>query len=111
MNNEEKRAVAMSARMDGDAAVARSLGKKVEVSEMELVAICSMANLGCLSIFAALDGDVGAAADAEMEATLAAIREHFLKDEGDGLKKAVQACVAILGQERLGQYVIRPGKD
>ena len=108
---EERRVRAVAARMDAHAAVARSMGKKVEVSEMELIAICSMANLGTLSVFSALEGDTGETASAEMEATIAAIREHFQKIGYDGLNRAVQACVAILGQDRLARYVIRPGKD
>ena len=105
---DERTRLALAAQMEGESTVLRSLGCKHKVSEMELVTLCNLAYLSCLSVFAsAADDDLSHKTAAERDRLVAAIRKCFGRDENDdGLERLVQACLAILGQDRLGRYLV-----
>lgn len=106
MNEDERKMMAIGAHLEGESALARNCGKKHKISDMELFALCNLAHLGCLSVYSELDGDIGLRAKAERDRFLDTIRSS-LTDDGSGISRLVQCGVAILGQERLGQYVLR----
>jgi hypothetical protein len=105
-DERERKMVALIARLEGQSVALKNTGDLCKVSETELVCLCNMAHLGCLSLFL-LDEGSGAKAGSMHEAFLRAVNEA-LGDPGqaNGLYRLLEACVAILGQDRLGQYVI-----
>lgn len=104
---DERKMIAMDAAMEGESTIIRNIGRKVKVSEMELIALCNVARLGCLSAFSALDGEVGERASAEMDCFLTDLQTFFEKDrKGNGVHRIVQSCVAMLGQERFNKYIV-----
>jgi hypothetical protein len=109
-NDEKRKMLAMSAAMEGNAAIVRSIGAPKKVSEMELIVLCNFARIGLLSVFAELEGKAGDAADRELEQLIEAVRETFARKgcsdgRSDGLMRLSQSCAALLGGERFGKYV------
>ena len=106
MNREEKKLVAIGARVEGDAAVARRLGDKVEVSEMELIILTSMAYYGAISVL--VESEVSDIHEAqELKAELQEAIESKFGHKGElGMGKVVQTVVGMVTQERLGQYLV-----
>jgi hypothetical protein len=104
----DERMVALTAQMEGEAIIVRTIGRKIKVSQMELVALCNFAQLGLLHTFSQLDGEAGAAAATEIDDLEEAIRKAFARrDNADGLARLAQGTVAILGEARLGKYLVR----
>ena len=104
----EREFVGMTARMDGERVIAKNIGGKRKVSEMELVAICTFARVGLLSVFSNLEGETGEQAESEMARLIEQIRIEFGADKNrDGLMLLATTCAAILGGERLGRYVVQ----
>lgn len=99
--------VAMTARMEGESVVVRNIGKKRKVSEMELVALCNLAEFGLLSAFSELDGESGELAARERDRLKKTIHQAFSVDGCDGFNKLSQACVAILRTPRFEKYIFR----
>ena len=112
MNDEhgmnDRKFVRLTAQMDGNRVVANNIGRKVEVSEMELLALCNFADVGLLTVFSSIEGPVGEDARDELEQTLAAINDQF-GDQGqdNGVESLANCCVAILHGARLGKYTLR----
>ena len=103
---DEKRIAAIQAHMDGQQVVVRNIGKKVEVSEMELIILCTFMKLGVLEVYSHLEGDSGRLALDEIRLLKKAIQRKFTKGDFDGLYRLAQSAVAMLDGERLGQYVV-----
>jgi len=87
-----------AARVDG--------GRKIEVSEIELLALCTMAKYGLYRAF----GDLGAgnAYGCRRRAVeiLEAIKELDVPHQPGKTPRLIQTCAAMLGGERLGKYVM-----
>jgi hypothetical protein len=104
---DKQKHIAMTARMDGKRAIAGRIGRKRKVSEMELVALCTFARVGMMSVFSSLEGETGEMAYAELVRLTDAIEETFSEDgKADGLDRLAECCAALLGGERLGKYVV-----
>lgn len=103
----DKRRLRTQARLDGVRSIAERTGKKVEVSEMELIALCNMANLGLYSMFARMDGKHGDSAAKDLEEMVSAARSHFGQGTSmDGLSKLCETIAALLEGDRFGKYTI-----
>ncbi|HEV7298711.1 MAG TPA: hypothetical protein VGN72_05040 [Tepidisphaeraceae bacterium] len=107
MTPKKRMQLAMTAAMEGQQTVVANIGAKVEVSQMELVCLVNFAEVGLMSLFSALDGEAGAAAEADLERTLDAIRQEFGKDGADGLNRLSQSTAALLRGEKFAQYLAR----
>ena len=103
---DEKSWIALTAHMEGQAVIVKNIGRKVKVSQMELVCLCNFAKLGLLSVFCELDDEEGYIAAEETDKLIQAIAEQFSNSKADGLTRLAQSCVAILGEGRLGKYVL-----
>jgi hypothetical protein len=110
MDEAQRKHVAITAHMEGKSVVARNTGKKHKVSEFELVTLCNLAEIGMLTVFAGLDGEMGdnAANCAEKQADV--IRESMQSADGkrDGLMVLTEACAAILRSDRFSRYILQP---
>lgn len=104
MNDREF--ISMTAAMEGDAVVVANIGQKKKVSEMELICLVNFAEIGVMSLFAALDGEEGEAAAKELDQHLDAIRRVFAKRGNDGLNRLSQSITAMLRSERFEKYVV-----
>lgn len=112
MRRKQQKALAISARMEGEEAVLRSIGKKRKVSEMELVTLCTFAQIGLLSVFSGLDDQVGRDASKQYESLIEHVRVEFgSAGDPNGLNRLATSLAAILGGERLGRYVAAPQVD
>jgi len=99
--------IAINAILEGESVVIKNIGNKVKVSQMELMILCNLARLACLMIFSELDGKIGEEAKEETELFIAQIKKQFANETcEDGLHRFIQSCTAILGQDRLGKYII-----
>ncbi len=98
--------VRITAAMEGEAVIMANIGRKVSVSEGELVALCNFAKLGLWAVLSGLDGPTGDAAELGMATLIEAISEEFGSRGQDGLSKLAGSVAAILGQSRLKHYVI-----
>jgi len=110
----ERERVRMEAALEGEAAVVRSIGGHVKVSEMELVVLVNLARLTCLAELAAgpLDPDLAAEAAEMRDECRRTLQRYFHKGSPDnGLQRLMQSCQAMLGSERLGQYVVDAGAE
>lgn len=104
---DERKFIAMTARMDGGRSIAARIGRKKYVSEMELIALCNFARIGLMSVFSELDGEAGTAAAMERELLKNAIQRQFSGETGlDGLNMLAECCTAILAGERFGKYIV-----
>ncbi len=106
---DEKDFQRIQAVMDRESTVVRNRGKKIEVSEMELVILCNLARLNCMDQMAMglTDDDLIAEIEEQAESLIVAIRTRFsTEQQPDGLQKLMQSCVAILQEERLSQYLV-----
>lgn len=108
VKNKRNREAAVAAAMEGACVVLRNIGKKVTVSEMELVILCNMARLACLEDFArTMDGELLIEVIAVLARYRASLKQCFASPENpDGLHRIMQSCAAMLGEERLGRYVV-----
>jgi hypothetical protein len=108
MDDEQRRMIAVTARMEGNAAVVANIGKKILVSEMELICLTNFAEIGLLSIFASLDGEAGEAADADLDGALDAVRRGFARDTADdGLMRLSTSTAALLRGTKFSKYIAR----
>ena len=108
MNEQERKFIALTARMEGESIVVRNIGKKIKVSEMELVVLCNFAEIGLLSLFSGLDGEVGDEAYIKMDSLLEEIRKTFANESNnDGLQRLSKSAVAmLLVQKRFRKYIL-----
>ncbi len=104
MTREEKLMAAVGAKLDGEAAVARELGQKVELSEMEVILLSSMAYLGAMMVIR----EDGTSAEAEelIAETKESIETHLGQPGRPGMNRLAQGVVALLTQDRLSQYIV-----
>lgn len=98
--------VSIQAHMDGQQVVVRNIGKKVKVSEMELIIFCNFTKLAILEIFSELDGQEGLLAREEAQFLKAAINRDFSKKGNDGLSRLANSAVAMVTGERFSRYVV-----
>jgi len=106
----ERNRLRIQASMDGRAAIAKSVGGKFEVSGMELITLCTFAELGLLSLWSSLEGQAGERAQEEEGELLDAIRENFSNGgRFDGLINLSQTCAAMLRSERFHRFVVPYG--
>lgn len=104
---DEKKMIQITAAMEGQSVVVKNIGRKVKVSQMELICLCNFAKLGLLGVFSELDGHAGFQAAEEIDLLRESIRRTFAtKQNPDGLARLGQSCVAILSDLRLAQYII-----
>ena len=107
MDDGRKKMLRVTAEMEGQSVIVRNLGRKVKLSQMELICLCNFAKLGLLDVFSELDGHAGHQAAAEIDLLREAIRRTFAnKVNPDGLARLGQSCVAILSEPRLARYII-----
>jgi len=106
---DERELLRVQATLEGHAAIARRIGPKVAVSEMELIALCNLASLGAYAVLSDLDGEEGDLC----RAAGALLREDIEREfaGAGGLDGLVECVVAILGEQRLGQYVAQPPEE
>lgn len=95
--------VAMTALMDGERVHVANIGRKVKVSEMELIILVNLARVGTLTVFANLDGATGEDAQRALDKHIDNIRHAF--PSKDGLHAFVKSATAMLGGERLGKFL------
>lgn len=109
---DKREFIAMTAKMDGNRVIAESTSRKVKVSEMELIVLCNLAQLGLWSLFSCLDGQSGDDAHQEMTKLVDAIRDELGSGEKpDGIRIISTAGAAILAGERLGKYLVEVPKE
>ncbi|KKN74446.1 hypothetical protein LCGC14_0390660 [marine sediment metagenome] len=106
MDEEERKMVAIGAQLEGLSVSTKNIGKKIVVSEMELIILCSFAKLGFLSDMSEHEDEVGLACKDEKDNLIKAIREAFSDEEVDGMNRLSQGLVAILTSERYEKYVL-----
>jgi len=111
MNSDARKHIQMSAKMDRLAAIVRDTGAQVSVSEMELVCLCSFAQVGMFSLYSCIDGETGEKAGKELDAMIEEIRKTFSIDGEDGLMRLAALTVALLGSEKFSKYDPRPGPE
>jgi hypothetical protein len=102
----EREMVAMTARMDGAASVARRIRKEHLVSDMELIALVNMAQIGLFGICAELLGERGEQAKHEYEQIIATLEVRNVDPGINSLTTIMDCCAAILGQERFQKYLL-----
>lgn len=108
MNQDDQKMIAITARMEGEQTVVSAIGKKVKVSQMELVCLVNFAEIGLMSVFAGLEGAMGDEASADLNKTLQAIRVAFGKNGADdGLSRLSQSAAALLRSEKFSKYLAR----
>lgn len=105
MSMDKKRMLAITAAMEGQQTVLRNIGKKVKVSQMELICLCTFAEIGIMSVFSELEGEAGEKAAAELDALMDAIRKHFAAHGQDGLNRLMRSTVALLRSPKFHQYI------
>jgi hypothetical protein len=101
----DRKELAIAAHMDGELVIVANIGKKVKVSQMELICLVSFAEIGLLSLFSSLDGETGAQAEADLEEHLDAIRKTFSAKGVDGLNRLTTSAAALLRRKKFGQYL------
>lgn len=77
MNERKKKLLRMTASMEGEAVIVANIGKKIELSEMEIICLVNFAEVGVMSVFAAMDGPTGDDAEQSLNAHLDRIRKEF----------------------------------
>ncbi len=106
MDQEKKKFLALNARMEGEAVIVSSIGKQVRLSEMELICLVNLAEMGVLAVFAQLDGPEGDDAARQMNDLAVAIRRAFSKnDKDDGLVRLMTSTSALIRGERFLKYL------
>ena len=104
---DEREMLALTAHMEGESVVVKNIGQKVKVSQMELICLCRFAKLGLLEVFSHLEGESGYLAAEAIDQLTEAIRKRFANERNrDGMARLSQSCVAILSEDRLGQYAV-----
>jgi hypothetical protein len=112
MTDDEKHLV-FEAAMDQEAAFVRDLGPLVTLSSMELTVLVNLARLACLDYLLGELDDVEErnATSAERNDFVACLNAWFTAIDGQsGVVRLVESCVAMLGTERIGPYVV-PSAD
>lgn len=105
MDEADRRHLAISARMEGLSAIARNIGKKRKVSEMELIALCTFAEIGMLHVFELTGATETAAAADDIRSIIEGIRSRF--GESGGLPNFVNCVGATLRNPRFSRYIVR----
>jgi len=108
MGMDQRKMLVISAQMEGEAVVIRNIGRKVKVSEMELIALCNLAELGCFLALGRECTEIDAVRQTEsriMEFT-ETLRRFFGKDNDNGLRRITQACCSLLRDERFQKYIV-----
>lgn len=108
MTPEHRKHIQTSAKMDRLSAVVRDIGEKIEVSEMELVCLCSFAQVGLFFLYSQIEGEKGDKAEAQLRSMLNEIGVTFEAHGQDGLIRLAAATAAILGSEKFSMYDPRP---
>lgn len=106
MDEDRKKYLRITAQMEGQSVIVGGIGKKIELSEMEIICLVNLAQLGILSVFAQLDGTNGEEAVEELNDHLDVIRKVFSRgDNGDGLDRLMHSTLALITVGRLAKYV------
>jgi hypothetical protein len=96
----ERKKIAMDAHMDGQRVIARNIGRRRKLSEMELIVLCSWAKVGLYGHLAeTIDGPLAEQAAECRREILAAVDADF------GLAALAQSCAAMLHDGPLATYV------
>src|SRR5690348_3590031 len=105
MDLNKRKLLKITAAMEGQEVIVANIGKKVSLSEMEMICLVNFAEIGLMSIFAALDGKAGEEAEASLNEHMDRIREQFGGENGrDGLNQLATSCAAMLRGRRFFQY-------
>jgi hypothetical protein len=109
LSDDERKNLALNAHMEGQQVILKSIGTQVKVSQMELICLVNFAEVGLMSLYSALDGEVGEQAEAELEKHLNAIRKVFSGKGGtvDGLNRLSCSTAALLRSPRFRKYLTR----
>lgn len=103
----EKEMLRISAAMEGEATMLRHGGHgNIKVSKMELMVLVNAAELGALSMFAQLDGEVGERASAELEGFMGTIRRVLGNGDKNGLERLVKSVVAMTRSGRFSRFLL-----
>lgn len=106
MTPEEQKHVQTTAKMDQERQAAKSHGKTVRVTQIELLALANLAKYGLYHALIALDaGEPGPIRERAGE-LLDAIKELDAPHTPGKTPRLITTCAAILGGERIGQYVM-----
>ncbi len=103
---DDRNRVAITAKMEGEC-VGLKQGTKVKVSELELLTLCNLAEIGLMSMFAQLEGDTGESARADLERGIDIIRRTFAKDGKSGLASLMKSGAALLRSDRFMRFIAR----
>jgi hypothetical protein len=104
MTNEDREMIAVTASMEGNATVCANIGRKVTVSEMELICLVNFAAAGLWFLYSQLEDELGEYAERELEKTFETIRRVFASKGQDGLERLSCSLAAILNSERFIKY-------
>jgi hypothetical protein len=108
---DERKRLEIDAKLEGENVVMREAGKKTKVSDLELLALCNLAWVGCLHVMSDLcEGETSKRAGLSRDAFMEDIREGLRKspDDDAGLQRLTQSCVAVLRAGRLEKYLLIP---
>ena len=103
---DERMRLRIGAAMDGERVIVANIGRKVKVSEGELMVLATFARLGFLSACASVDGEVGEKAGAQCDELVERIRANFSREgRDDGFSRLSTSCAALLSGERFRGYI------
>ncbi len=108
MSSEEDKMVAIGSILEGEATVARNLGAKREISEMEMIILVNLAQLALYRELSLIcEEDQAMRAKKLAEAHVQACQELFgSAKRQEGFKRLIQAGVALLTTERFEKYLV-----
>ena len=104
MNDHDKKMARMTAAMGGEEVIVANIGKKVKLSQMELICLVNFAEVGLMSVFSSLEGKNGEEAEASLDEHIERIRKEFGKDGRDGLNRLATSTAALL-RGKFASYV------
>lgn len=106
MTPDDRKLLSIEAMMDQERQAAMDHGRKIEVSQVELLALANLAKYG---LYHALI-ELGAGNDTTVLECASELREAIKQLDGPYVPGTVptliKTCAAILGGERLGAYVL-----
>lgn len=106
MTPEERQLIRVTAKMDQERQAAKSHGKTCAVSQIELLALANLAKYGLYHAMIALGaGEPGPLLDRAGE-LLEAIKDLDTPPVPGKTPRLITTCAAILGGDRIGQYVM-----
>lgn len=106
---DERKHMRISATTEGNAIIAEGIGKKINVSEFELTVLCTLAEIGFMTVIAEEVGEeISEEVQTDRRNTIEAARKLFGKgfpEEEDGINSMLNAAAAILRREKFQKYI------